>query len=37
MKILTFKEMVKATENNSKRIWTISKIIGKMKRTFLKM
>lgn len=37
MKILTFKEIVKATENDSKTARAMLKVIRKMKRTSLKM
>lgn len=37
MKILTFKEMTKATENDSERVWAVLKVIRKMKKTFLKV
>lgn len=37
METLTFKEMMRATKQDSQIAWTILKVIRKMKRTFLKI
>lgn len=37
MKILAFKEKIKATKPDFQIVWTMLKVIRKMKRTFLKM